>query len=92
MPPNLTRSKWNLCLLSVQSQALAGEWEAGLGPLPPASQGGLSKMLQIPDGPQPRAFSPENFSTQHSAPYPSGQGSAVDSLMSLRLEDSTLCM
>lgn len=76
--------------MSVQSQTLAGEWEAGLGPLPPALQGGLSKMLQIPDGPQPWVSRPENFNTQHSAPYPSSQGSAVDSLMSLRLEDSTL--
>lgn len=47
-------------------------------------------MLQIPDGPQPRVSRPENFNAQHSAPYPSSQDSAVDSLMSLRLEDSTL--
>ena len=79
---NLKCSKWERCLLGIQSEALAGGWEVVPVPFPQHQHGGLRKLLQILDGSQ-QPLSSWRTSTWSTLPPHLGSG------LSLRLEGST---
>lgn len=73
--PTSRAQSGNTCLLSVQTPPLAGEWEASVGPFPPAAhivgagEGGSQESSADSWWPAGTVFRPENGNTRHSCPH-----------------------